>query len=452
MNGLSRGVHTKLSVMMFLQYAFNGIWIIPMGTYLTRVGYSGDNIGNAYGTFAVAGIIAPFFVGMVADKFFSAQKLLGVLNILGGLLLVAAGMFSVGADGRAFTAAEGGTTLGLFYWLVLAHFLCYMPTWALTNTIALRQMNNPAKQFPGIRVMGTIGWIVVSMVTLFGKQINELLGTTEKFEATVVPMYIGAALGLAAGVFAFLLPPTPPEGHGKQITVGDILGVKAFALFKDRNFAVFAATSFLVLLPGMFYWAFANLYLNESGMAAAMAWQSTGQMTEMVFLFVMPWFFLRFGVKKMLLIGLVAWILRFVCFAYGVWGGTTAFLVVLGLMLHGPCYDFFFVTGQLYTDKKAPSEIRAQAQGLFFLITFGLGWMIGSKLAGLVVDHYAIQQTVEGVAKITGHDWRHIWLWPIGAVALILVFFTSLFNDNLRVGHDESIDATVEEEIEKPII
>jgi len=319
-----------------------------------------------------------------------------------------------------------------------------MPTWALTNTIALRQMENPAKQFPGIRVMGTIGWIVVSMVTLFGKQINDLLGTTENFEATAVPMYIGAGLGVLAGLYAFLLPATPPQGHGKKLTIGDIVGVKAFALFKDRNFAVFAITSFLVLLPGMFYWAFANLFLNESGVPSAMAWQSTGQMTEMVFLFVMPWFFLRFGVKKMLLIGLVAWILRFVCFAHGVWGSSTAFLVVLGLMLHGPCYDFFFVTGQLYTDKKAPKEIRAQAQGFFFLLTFGLGWIIGSKLAGLAVDYYAKTE----LGKVVGHNWHHIWLWPICLVGVILVFFAMLFNDNLRVGHDESIEATVEEEVE----
>lgn len=379
----------RLSVMMFLQYAFNGIWFIPVSTYLSSVGYSGENIGRMYSTFAIGCIIAPFFVGMIADKFFSAQKILGVLNIIASLLLIVAARVVVGPDGRAHTDASGETVLGPFYWVCLAHFICYLPTWSLTNAIAMRHMSDPGKQFPSIRVMGTIGWIVVSMTTLFGSQINYILGTTQNFEATVTPIYIGAAIGLLTGLFSFFLPATPPLGRGKRVTFADIAGFKALALLKDRNFAVFAGTSLLILFPGLFYWNWANVYLNETKMSYAQAWQSTGQMTEMVFLFIMPWFFLRFGVKKMLIIGLVAWILRFACFSFGIWGTATATLVVLGLMLHGPCYDFFFVTGQLYTDKKASADIRAQAQGLIFLITFGLGWFLASQAAGYVVDHYA---------------------------------------------------------------
>jgi nucleoside transporter len=296
-------------------------------------------------------------------------------------------------------------------------------------------------------VWGTIGWIVVSMTTLFSEQINDLLGTTEPFEASAIPMYFGAGIGIVSGIFSFFLPHTPPQGRGKKVTFGDILGVKAFALLKDRNFAVFALTSFFIFFPGMFYWAFANPFLNESGVPAAAAWQSTGQMTEMVFLFVMPWFFARFGVKKMLLLGLLAWILRFVCFSFGVWGTATAFLVVLGLMLHGPCFDFFFVTGQLYTDKKAPGEIQSQAQGFIFLITFGLGWFFGSKIAGMVVDRYAVTEIVEGVEK-TVHDWHTIWLWPIALVAVIIVAFFAGFHDKTRVGagatpaEDEAVGKT----------
>ena len=425
---MQRKTRLKLRVMMFLLFAYNGIWIIPLGTYLNSVGYTAGNIGTAYMTFAIGCIVSPFFVGMIADRFFSAQKIMGLLVILSAVMLIVAAKVSVGADGSAHLNAAGKPDLGLFYWVLLAHFICYMPTWALANSISFRQMDNPGQQFPGIRVLGTIGWIVVSMTTLFSAQINDLLGTTEPFEASVIPLYFGAGIGLVTGVFCFFLPPTPPQGAGQKVTFGDILGVKAFALFKDRGFAVFALTSFLILFPGMFYWAFANLYLNESDVKAAAAWQSTGQMTEMVFLFIMPWFFARFGVKKMLMIGLVAWIARFLCFSYGDWGTSSAFLVVLGLMLHGPCYDFFFVTGQLYTDKKAPREIRSQAQGFLFLITFGLGWFCGSYLAGKVVDHYALG---EGA-----HNWSAIWLWPIGMVAVIIVIFALGFNDKTRVGDE----------------
>lgn len=425
---MSGSIRTKLSIMMFLTYAFNGIWIIPLGTYLSKVGYNGGNIGSAYMTFAIACILSPFFVGMIADKFFAAQRLLGILNILAGGFLFVAAKVSVAANGHAYLNAAGEPVLGVFYWALLAHFLCYMPTWALTNSISFQHMDDPGKEFPGIRVLGTIGWIVVSMTTLFSTQLNHLLGTTEPFESSVIPMYFGGVLGILNGVYSFFLPHTPPQGKGKAITFGDIVGVKAFALLKDRNFLVFLITSFCIFFPGMFYWAFANLYLNESKMTAAAAWQSTGQMTEMVFLFVMPWFFARFGVKKMLLLGLFAWIARFCCFSFGVWGSPTAALVVLGLMLHGPCFDFFFVTGQLYTDKKAPKEIQSQAQGFIYLTTFGFGWLLGSMLAGKVVDKFAVTG---------GHDWHTIWLWPIAFVAGIIVFFFLGFHDTTKVGHYE---------------
>ena len=425
---LEGGVRTRLSIMMFLQYAFNGLWFIPLATYLTRVGYSGGQVGDAYGSFAIGCIISPFIVGMVADKFFSAQKILGVLNILAAGLLVLAARYSVGLDGLAHKVG-GQVTLGVFYWLLLAHFVAYMPSWALTNTIAMRQMSDPARQFPGIRVMGTIGWIVVGFITLFGAQINALLKTTESFEATATPMYISAGIGLLAGLFSFFLPETQPEGRHKKVTVGDILGLKALSLLKDRNYAVFVVTSLLIFFAGLFYWNWGNPFLNESGVKGAMAWQTTGQMTEMVFLFVMPWFFARFGVKKMLLLGLLAWMLRFVCFSYGVWGTATAALVVLGLMLHGPCFDFFFVTGQLYTNKKATRDIQAQAQGMIFLTTFGLGWWLAAKLAGRVVEYYAL--------KPSGHDWHTIFLWPIAIAAAVTVLFVLCFWDKTTVGRDK---------------
>jgi nucleoside transporter len=429
---MDKGTRIKLSIMMFLQYAFNGIWIIPLATYLSFVGYSADNIGNVYGTFALGGIIAPFFIGMFADRFFQAQKLLATLNIVAGILLIFAAKASVGPDGLAVKNASGEPVLGVFYWLLLAHFICYMPTWALTNSIAFRQMKNTAKEFPAVRVMGTFGWITVSAVTLFSDQINAALGNSIPFEQSVIPLYFGAAIGIAAGLFAFALPQTLPEGKGDEASIGDILGLKALRLFKDKNFAIFAVSSFLIFFPAMFYWAFANMYLNEfPSMKGAAFWQSTGQMMEVVFLVIMPFFFVRLGVKKMLLIGMFAWIARFVCFSYGDWETSAWIIVLIGLILHGPCFDFFFVTGQLYTDQKADKSIQSQAQGLNSFITFGLGWFLGSKVAGLVVDHYAI-----AIGDGVGHDWHTIWLIPIGMTAALIAFFMLFFKDKTLIGHD----------------
>ncbi|MCY3019453.1 MAG: MFS transporter [Planctomycetota bacterium] len=385
MAGLAPNVRFRLSVMMFLQYAFNGIWIIPLFNYLTKtVGYSDGEAAGMFSTTALGFIIAPFFVGMIADRFFSAEKILGVLNILAAVFLYMASEMAASADGKPQP--------GVMFWILLAHFLCYSPTWALTNTIALNQMSDPGKQFPSIRVMGTFGWIAVSTMCLFSDQITTAFGVSQKFEYTKVPMFIGSGIGLAAGLFSFFLPNTPPKSIGHTPTFGDIIGVKALSLFKDRNFLVFALTTFLILLPNMFYWGFCNMYLNETGMANVQFKQSIGQMAEVVFLYLMPLFFIRYGVKTMLAIGFLAWLARFFCFAFGYQTASLAFLLYTGLALHGICWDFFFVTGQLYTDKKAPKEVQASAQGLLSLITFGLGWFIGVNIAGTVIGQHATHQ------------------------------------------------------------
>lgn len=415
--------------MMFIQYAFNGIWVIPLSFYLTKVGYTGVEIGFVAGTtFALGGIIAPFFVGMLADRFFSAQKVLGVLNFLAAGFLYLASQMAV--------SPEGVKQPMVLFWILLAHYLCYMPTWALTNSIALYQMSNPGKQFPSIRVMGTFGWIAVSTIALFSGKITSAMGVVGNVEATQIPMFLGSGIGLLAGLLAFILPKTPPKVTDQKITLADILGVKALALFKDRNFVIFAISSFLIFLPAMFYWQFCNLFLNEIGMEYVQFKQSIGQMAEVIFLFLMPLFFARLGVKNMLLIGMLAWVSRFVCFGFGDLH-TMAFLLYTGLALHGVCYDFFFVTGQLYTDMKAPKEIQAQAQGLISLITFGLGWFVGSLLAGRVIDAYAIKEIVEGVEKAVSHDWQAIWLIPIILAVVITAFFVIFFNDKAVVGRDK---------------
>jgi nucleoside transporter len=289
--------------------------------------------------------------------------------------------------------------------------------------------------------MGTFGWIAVSAACLFSDPITRAMGLSGNFEATRIPMLLGSAIGVASAALALFLPSTPPKVSGKKITAADILGLKALALFKDRGFLVFAASSFLIFFPAMFYWQFCNLYLNEIGMAAVQFKQSIGQMVEVVFLFSMPLFFARFGVKRMLQIGMLAWFARFLCFGFGDLDGRVA-LLYLGLGLHGVCFDFFFVTGTLYTDKKAPREIQAQAQGLISFICFGLGWLVGVFVAGEVVDAYATKQMVDGVEKVVAHNWQTIWMFPVVMAAVVMAFFTIFFRDKTAVGREEALAPT----------
>ena len=430
---MTTSIRVRLSIMMFIQYAFNGIWYIPLAFYLTASGYTGVEIGFVAGTtFALGAIISPFFVGMIADRFFPAEKVLGVINIVGSGLLFLASQMAV--DG------SGAKQPVIMFWILFAHFLFYMPTWALTNSIALYQMDNPGKQFPSVRVMGTFGWIFVSTITLFSREITGAMGISGNIESTQIPMILGSGIGLMAGLLAFILPSTPPKVTNQKITFADILGIKALSLFKDRNFLIFAISSFLIFFPAMFYWQFCNLFLNELGMEYVQFKQSIGQMAEVIFLYLMPFFFARYGVKKMLVVGMLAWTLRFIFFGFGDLGAG-AVLLYLGLALHGVCYDFFFVTGQLYTDKKAPKEIQAQAQGLISLITFGLGWFVGSVVAGRVVDAYSATEIVNAVEMTVGHDWQTIWIYPSLMAIAILIFFQIFFKDDAVVGREDSSEA-----------
>jgi len=428
MSNLSTNVRSRLSIMMFLQYAFNGIWVPPLVSCLGKAGYSGVEIGWMYATFALGGLFAPFLVGMIVDRFFSGQKVLGVLNLL------AAGFLWFASQNVVNDAGEKQPMI--LFWLFLAHYLCYVPTWPLTNSIALYQMDNPGKQFPSIRVMGTFGWIAVSTISLFSDKITPVLGMEGNIEFTNIPMQLGCAIGIVAGLLSFFMPKTPPKVTDQKITFGDILGVKALALFKDRNFLVFTISTLLIMFPALFYWLFCNMFLNEIGMKYVQFKQSIGQMAEVIFLVLMPLFFARFGVKPMLVIGMFAWMARFLCFGFGNADNLT-FMLYLGLALHGVCYDFFFVTGQLYTDKKAPKEIQAQAQGLISMITFGFGWFFGALLVGKIVDHYSIKAIVEGTEKVVNHSWQSIWMFPIGMIVFITAFFLIFFNDKTVVGRDE---------------
>jgi nucleoside transporter len=383
----------SLSLMMFLEYFIWGSWYVTMGTYMSEnLQSSGVQIGAAYGALAIATMISPFFVGMIADRFFAAQKIMGVLHLLGGVLLFLA------------TKITGNN---LFYWIILFYSLLYMPTIALSNSVAFHQMSDPGKQFPWIRVFGTVGWIVAGLLIGY-------LG----IEKTASTFYMAAGVSLLLGVFSFMLPNTAPKA-GKAGTASDALGAQAFILLKNRPYLIFFIAAILVCIPLSFYYGFANLFLNEVGMQNAAGKMILGQMSEAVFILAIPFLFNRIGVKNMLLLGMLAWILRYVCFAYGDTGMNT-WMLFAGIILHGVCYDFFFVTGYMYTEKKAGEKIKNAAQGLFTFATYGVGMFIGTFFSGFIADKY---KTAEG------HNWQNIWWVPAYIAIAVLVYFIFFFKE-----------------------
>lgn len=389
----------QLMVMMFLMFFTWGAWYGQMGKYLfTTLKASGDQIGNAYATFSIASIIAPFFVGMIADRFFSAQKVMGVLNLFGAGILY---LLIQNQDPDKF------------FWYILAYTLTFAPNLALSSSIAMNQMQDPGKEFPAIRVLGTIAWIVVTNIIGF-------YGLGDKVAIYQIAMFTSIIWGL----FSFTLPDTPPKATGKA-TASQILGTDAFVLFKDRSFTIFFISSVLVCIPLAFYYAHANLSLTESNMTNVENKMSLGQASEVLFMLMIPFALQKFGIKKMLIVGLIAWIVRFICFGYGD-GISSEWILYLAIILHGVCYDFFFVTGQIYTDNKAGEKIKNSAQGLITLATYGIGMGIGSKLSGIVLDKY----TLTDAAGVVTHNWNGVWMIPAGIAAVVLILFIILFKDN----------------------
>ena len=389
----------QLMVMMFLMFFTWGAWYGQMGKYLfTTLKASGDQIGSAYATFSIASIIAPFFVGMIADRFFSAQKVMGVLNLFGAGILY---LLIQNQDPDKF------------FWYILAYTLTFAPNLALSSSIAMNQMQDPGKEFPAIRVLGTIAWIVVTNIIGF-------YGLGDKVAIYQIAMFTSIIWGL----FSFTLPDTPPKATGKA-TASQILGTDAFVLFKDRSFTIFFISSVLVCIPLAFYYAHANLSLTESNMTNVENKMSLGQASEVLFMLMIPFALQKFGIKKMLIVGLIAWIVRFICFGYGD-GISSEWILYLAIILHGVCYDFFFVTGQIYTDNKAGEKIKNSAQGLITLATYGIGMGIGSKLSGIVLDKY----TLTDAAGVVTHNWNGVWMIPAGIAAVVLILFIILFKDN----------------------
>jgi len=384
----------QLSTMMFLNFFVWGAWFVTMNSYLTSRGATGAQIGLAYGTQALGAIIAPFIIGLIADKYFEAQKILGTLHLIGAALLF-------------FLSKQ--ESFDSFYPILLVYMILYMPTLALVNSITFNQITNPEKQFAKFRVWGTIGWIAVGW--LVGKFAWANLELSKTF---LMASGVSAFLGL----FSFTLPNTPPRKKGSKTSIGEIVGIDALKLLKDKNFAIFFVASLLICIPLAFYYQNAEPFLKEdfkvNNAAGIMIW---GQISEMAFLFAMPFLFVRFGVKKMLLIGMAAWALRYLLFGFG-HEPVSEVMLYIGVLLHGVCYDFFFVTGQIYTDERAGERIRSAAQGMITLATYGVGMLIGFWLAGVITESY----TANGIK-----DWKSIWMVPAIIAFIILVLFALLF-------------------------
>ena len=392
---MSFKVSVQLSLLMFFQFFIWGAWFVTMGTFLSQeFNSSGSELSLAYETQSIGAIIAPFIIGLIADKYFAAQKVLGTIHLFGAFLLYNAGI---------------SENFSFFYPYILIYMLLYMPTLALANSVAFRQMKDPSKEFAPIRIFGSIGWIIAGL--LIGYFSWESLNTLKN------TFYMSSFISLILGVYSFTLPNTPPIiEKNKNKTISEIIGLDALKLLNDKAYLVFFIASILICIPLAFYYQHANQFLNEIGMEAAAAKMTLGQISEVLFLSLLPFFIKRFGFKSTLIVGIFAWGLRYLLFSLGA-DGMNSWMLILGIILHGICYDFFFVSGQIYTNLKCKPEYKSSAQGLITLATYGLGMLIGFRIAGYLTDLYVMND---------GHNWEKIWIQPsiFSFVILILFIFT----------------------------
>ena len=373
----------RLSLMMFLQFFIWGGWFVTLGTYLSNtLSANGGQIGMAFSTQSWGAIIAPFIVGLIADRFFNAEKILGLLHIVGAVLMYC--MYQA-------------NDFASFYPYVLAYMIAYMPTLALVNSVSFGQMVDPSKEFGKVRVWGTIGWIVAGLMISYVFSWDSAQSIADGMLKNTFLLCSVASLML--GVFSFTLPNTPPQSSGKAVTIRDILGLDALALLKDKNFFVFFLSSVLICIPLAFYYQNANPFLTEIGVENATGKMTLGQVSEVLFMLALPVFLNRFGIKATLVIGMAAWVVRYALFAFGN-ADEGLFMLIVGIALHGICYDFFFVSGQIYTNAKAGENVKSAAQGLITLATYGVGMLVGFAVAGAITDTYTME---------TGaHSWQQV--------------------------------------------
>ena len=405
-------IKIRLCSMMFLQFFIWGGWFVTLGTFLSQnLQATGPQTGMAFSTQSWGAIIAPFIVGLIADRFVNAERLLGILHLVGAVLMY-----------LMYQATDFTT----FYPLVLGYMLAYMPTLALVNSVSFGQLKQPELEFGQIRVWGTIGWIAAGLVIsyAFGWDAQQAIAAG----ALKNTFLMCAVASLALGLYSLTLPATPPAGRGQKLKLGELLGLDALALLKDRNFALFFLASVLICIPLAFYYQNANPFLTGIGVENATGKMTLGQVSEVLFMLALPVFLNRFGIRWTLLLGMAAWVLRYVLFAYGD-AGEGLWLLVIGIALHGICYDFFFVTGQIYTNSKAGANIRSAAQGLITLATYGIGMLIGFSVAGQITQAYS---------AVDGPDWTSIWLFPAAFAAVVLVLFALIFkNEPLQKTEDK---------------
>ena len=390
--------------MMFLEFFIWGGWFVTLGTFLgNNLNATGAETGMAYSTQSWGAIIAPFIIGMIADRFFNAERILGVLHIIGAILMYQ--MSQV-------------TDFQMFYPYVLGYMIAYMPTLALVNSVSFNQMTNPAKQFSYIRVWGTVGWIIAGLGISYLFHWDSADGIKEgMLQNTFLMTAIASAI---LGIFSFTLPETPPKMSKGKVTVSDVLGFDAIKLLYNRNFLIFFISSVLISIPLAFYYQNANPFFTEIGVENPTGKMTIGQISEVLFMLLLPIFFNKFGFKKTLLFGMLAWVIRYLLFAYGNAGELT-FMLLIGIGLHGICYDFFFVSGQIYTDCKAGEKIKSAAQGLITLATYGVGMLIGFWVAGKISDKYLIAENT--------HSWQEIWMFPAGFAAVVFIVFALFFKN-----------------------
>ena len=406
-------VKGRLAAMMFLEFFVWSAWYVTLGTWLSqRLHFTGGQVGLLAGTTAVGAIVSPFLVGWVADVFLPAQRVLALLHGVGAVLLF---------------LASGQTRFGPLYALILLYALFFMPTLSLVNAIAFRHLTDLKREFGPIRVMGTVGWIAAGL-TVGGLRVED----------TAVPMRMAAGVSVLLVVYAWTLPATPPRAERRGFNLEAFAPAEARALFKERSFAVFVLASFLICVPLQFYYAMTNLFMNQVGVVNAAGKMTGGQMSELGCMLLIPWFFKRWGVKGMLTAGMGAWVVRYLCFAYGR-PGDGMWMLWLGIVLHGICYDFFFVTGQIYVDGKAPAALRSAAQGMITLVTYGAGMFVGSWISGAVLQRYALPP----VNGVVGHEWRPLWLIAAAISAVVLLGFVLLFSDR-SVERVETVEPALE--------
>jgi len=396
----------RLSTMMFLQYFIWGAWYTVIAVYMANHGM-GDLTHWPFTVNPLAAIIAPFFLGFIADRYFDSEKVYGLLHITGGILM--------------FTVPFTSINPTLFILMLLAYNLCYMPTISLANSVAFSHIEDQEKDFPIIRVFGTIGWIVAGLIISFVL----VYVTADTPEQTAAPLFLAGGASLVLGFFSFSLPNTPPPAKGEPVSVKSIVGIDALKVLGDRAFYVFLAASVLLCIPLAAYYNFTQLFLAAAEFNNIAGVQTIGQMSEAVFMVLMPFFFVRLGVKWMLAMGMLAWVARYALFAIGAPDPVT-WMIIAGIALHGVAYDFFFVTGQIYVDKKSTDKTRGQAQGLIVLATYGVGLLVGAQIAGYVYNLFLDDRGALPLA-----EWFGFWWIPAGFAALILIFFVLSFHDKV---------------------